>query len=348
MKYRNITIHKHKTCNTWYARYRANGKQFYVSAITQKDCYNKLKKALNKKAKEKSQQTREPVEQKSKTTGYTLNEWFDIWFKTYKQGKVQDTTVLDYMASMRYIEKLKKRKLKELTNIDIMQTVNAVPYERRRQKVYELLSALFKKAEQNRLIDFNPITDDKPKHTRVNGIALSEQDEKIIESLKDEKYKIWVFAMFQGLRKGEVLALKKKNFDLKNKILVVESSLNIFNKLDKTKNKTSNRVMPLFDKSIKLIQPLLEQKEDEERIFEISNQTAGKLFKQMIKDLNLNEKYTPHSLRHTFITKCQEAGVPLHIIQKWVGHTIGSKVTNSVYTHTRELAELENIEKMNT
>ena len=92
----------------------------------------------------------------------------------------------------------------------------------------------------------------------------------------------------------------------------------------------------------------MEQKEDEERIFDISNQTAGKLFKQMIKDLNLNEKYTPHSLRHTFITKCQESGVPLHIIQKWVGHTIGSKVTNSVYTHTRELAELENIEKMNT
>ena len=68
----------------------------------------------------------------------------------------------------------------------------------------------------------------------------------------------------------------------------------------------------------------------------------------MIKNLNLNEKYIPHSLRHTFITKCPEAGVPLHIIQKCVGHTIGSKVRDSVYTHTRELAELENIEKMNT
>lgn len=76
----------------------------------------------------------------------------------------------------------------------------------------------------------------------------------------------------------------------------------------------------------------------------------NKLKRQIAKNIINNfrkKKYTLHSLRHTFITKCQEAGVPLHIIQRWVGHTIGSNVTNSVYTHSRELAELENIEKIN-
>ena len=40
MKYRGITIIKRKDCNTWCARYRRNGKQFYISAKTQQDCYN--------------------------------------------------------------------------------------------------------------------------------------------------------------------------------------------------------------------------------------------------------------------------------------------------------------------
>ena len=37
-------------------------------------------------------------------------------------------------------------------------------------------------------------------------------------------------------------------------------------------------------------------------------------------------------MRSTFITRCQEMNIPEFIIQSWVGHTIGSKVTKSVYT----------------
>lgn len=50
MKYRNVSIIKHKNCNTWYARFRCNGKQHYISAKTQQDCYDKLKKSLNSKS----------------------------------------------------------------------------------------------------------------------------------------------------------------------------------------------------------------------------------------------------------------------------------------------------------
>ena len=53
--------------------------------------------------------------------------------------------------------------------------------------------------------------------------------------------------------------------------------------------------------------------------------------------------YTIKTLRFTFITKCQEANIPEHIIQKWVGHEIGSQVTKKVYTKVRQQAEVENI-----
>ena len=51
MKYRGITIIKNKSCNTWYARPKIDGKQIYISAKTQKLCYDKVKAILDKKAK---------------------------------------------------------------------------------------------------------------------------------------------------------------------------------------------------------------------------------------------------------------------------------------------------------
>ena len=77
------------------------------------------------------------------------------------------------------------------------------------------------------------------------------------------------------------------------------------------------------------------------------NNTCEREFHKITKELCSKTKYKIHSLRHTFITRCQEANIPLHIIQRWVGHNIGSEVTTRVYTHTRELAELENIKRLN-
>lgn len=53
----------------------------------------------------------------------------------------------------------------------------------------------------------------------------------------------------------------------------------------------------------------------------------------------INEKYqitsqnlSTHILRHTFITRCREKGVDFSVLQKIVGHTQGSNITNDVYT----------------
>ncbi len=44
------------------------------------------------------------------------------------------------------------------------------------------------------------------------------------------------------------------------------------------------------------------------------------------------QNFTTHKLRHTFITRCQEKGIPLVVIQAMVGHIEGSTVTNDTYT----------------
>lgn len=126
--------------------------------------------------------------------------------------------------------------------------------------------------------------------------------------------------------------------------MTINKSLNQKNEISTTKNIYSNRVIPLFDKTIKILE---KYKNVQGRIFNVSYLTCEREFHKITKELGSKTKYTIHSLRHTFITRCQEANIPLYIIQRWVGHNIGSEVTTRVYTHTRELAELENIKKLN-
>lgn len=47
------------------------------------------------------------------------------------------------------------------------------------------------------------------------------------------------------------------------------------------------------------------------------------------------EKLLPHSLRHTFATRCLEAGIPAKVVQHWLGHA-SIKMTLDLYTHVSQ------------
>ena len=98
MTYKGIKIHKTKNCATWYTRFRKNGKQHYISARTQKECLELLKKRLNEKD-----------EFDYNTT--TLTEWITIWLNTYKKNKVRESTfnAIQYLIKIISKEQFLKR-----------------------------------------------------------------------------------------------------------------------------------------------------------------------------------------------------------------------------------------------
>ena len=339
MKFQGITIMKHTTCNTWYARYRKDRKQFYVSAKTQKECYNKLKIALKQKKEQELKATQEPQQ----TCQITFIEWYNKWLELYKQD-VKQTTKIQYEVCIKHLQEIINKPLDKITGINFIEQLNKITGERMKQKVYELANSVLEKAVANDIIIKNPLVNvDKPKHKRINGKALTSEDEKQFEKiLKENNADIFLICLYQGLRRSEALAIMGKDINIKNKLLTINKSLNQNNKIDTTKNIYSNRVMPIFEKTL----PILEKYANiQGRIFAYTQKACEKFFNELIS--RLNNTYKIHSLRHTFITRCQECNIPLHIIQKWVGHSVGSNVTSQIYTHTRELAELENIEKLN-
>ena len=54
-----------------------------------------------------------------------------------------------------------------------------------------------------------------------------------------------------------------------------------------------------------------------------------------------------HTMRHTFATRCSEAGIPAKVVQKWLGHST-LEMTLNVYTHVNADFEAEMTDKIDT
>ena len=234
------------------------------------------------------------------------------------------------------------------------------------QKMWIMLKKGFKIALSRRKINYNPMDDDtliKPisKKAQKRKKALSKEEEnklKDVLSLSSHKYNsIILLQLSTGMRIGEVLALSKDCIDLKNNTITVYRTITrnkndkvILGEHTKTFDKKTGidkgkRTFPMNNNVRKLIIDLLSSK-----IANINNL----LFWDYKKDcfitdgeinsylLRLNKKYkilnnedetlSTHRLRHTFITRCQEQGLSLPVIQTLVGHVEGSSITNDVYT----------------
>lgn len=144
------------------------------------------------------------------------------------------------------------------------------------------------------------------------------------------------------MRIGEALGLNYTNIDFKNKKVSINKQLTPQGVVNNTKNEQSTRVIPLFDKSIGLIPEICEER----RIWDINYKITNTNFHKIIDNTNL-PKISIHDLRHTFITNCQNKGIPEYVIQSIVGHEIGSKVTRQVYTHFNLEDNLSYINKIN-
>ncbi len=85
--------------------------------------------------------------------------------------------------------------------------------------------------------------------------------------------------------------------------------------------------MPLFNSTKEILN---KYKNVKGRIFNISYNQIDEHTREIKKETGIS--FSTKFMRYTFITRCGEQSIPEFIIQSWVGHKIGSKVTKQVYT----------------
>ena len=152
MKYKGISIHKNKYCDTWYTRFRHDGRQHYISAKTQNECYLKLKQALknieNSRLYGNVAVQREFYGQ-NPIARITLMEWTNKWLKTYKENKVRETTYkgIYYLIRNHFNDKIFDMDIIQVMPLDIENFLNTIEFERVRENAYIYLKDIFNKCK---------------------------------------------------------------------------------------------------------------------------------------------------------------------------------------------------------
>lgn len=363
------SIYYSETLNRWVAQFTAGRKD--NGKLNRKSVYGKTRKEAKEKMIEAlaNVQTNSYIDKNDVTLEQLGQIILDNKFKANITGESTYGRSLGTFKHIQN-SNISNKKIQEINSFELQNFINSkIEYSNSYiKKMYELLNSIFKEAIKRDYILKNPLINvilpksDKKKKS-VESLTIDEQ-KKFIEELKDEevKYKnIFLIALHTGMRIGEILALTPEDINFKNKLIDINNTLTkdinghtIVGKTTKTYEST--RQIP--------ITPILEPILKNSLVNYISNNNNllfchlnGKLilpstinthFKKVCKNANIQEtikhierndkiinlktsSVNTHMLRHTYATRCIEAGVPAPVLQKLLGHKDIS-ITLNTYT----------------
>ncbi|MEG6521088.1 tyrosine-type recombinase/integrase [Desulfotomaculum sp. 1211_IL3151] len=207
-----------------------------------------------------------------------------------------------------------------------------------------------------------------PKYLEKEELALLLKAAK--EKGLPQDYEVFRLLAFSGMRLGELCVLKWSDLNFEdNTIRITKTYFNPTNnmldyKLLTPKTKTSIRTIDM-DKSVMEDLKRLKAKQSEFRIkhadsyhnegFVFVNMERNygyprilKIFEKrmtrLLKLAKLNQKLTPHSLRHTHTSLLAEAGASLDAIMERLGHK-DNATTRNIYLHVTKAVKKETSQK---
>ena len=236
------------------------------------------------------------------------------------------------------------------------------------KKIVEQFSQAFTLAMNKGYITRNPMTDViRPKSIKGRKIvrALTIEEQQILTNylinipIAEEPYKVaYLIEMYLGLRIGEVLALKSTDIDLHRNLIFVNKTLTrdrndkvIMGKATKTYAGIREVPIPTFIRNEIIMQMRLSEKNKDKQLFLDTNgnyvrpTTANDRLRNLLRKIGI-EDISSHSLRHTYGTRCIEAGMRPVALQRLMGHTDIS-VTLNTYTSIFNKFKEEELNKVN-
>lgn len=318
----------------------------------------------------------------NKSDNPTVEQWCHEWLWSYKRNSVKQKTFDQYETILRthIIPDIGDIRLDDLKTMHIQRIINKMHDSGLSHRTIEVMKivmhAALKQAQRNKLVGENVCENvvlprKQPKRIRV----LNEDEQtKLIAALKDNYIgRGLLFALYTGMRRGEVLALKWSDYDKNEKTISITKALSRVRTYNKDGNKTmltvttpktdtSIRTVPLIDKAVEL---LAEHKRRQERYMElvgdyytdndlIFSSSRGDYLDPGNFNRKLNKtvkkigipRISPHVLRHSFATRGLEAEVSLKAMQELLGHS-SITVTGDIYTHILKEQKRKEISKLN-
>lgn len=148
----------------------------------------------------------------------------------------------------------------------------------------------------------------------------------LTDSLKEKKYKAYFLCLFlwnTGVRVSEALSVRVKDINLMGRTM----------RVDTLKRNNHERVIPLQTGFVGEIALWINQNglKRDDRLFDFSRRTAFNLVRSACSQAGISDdRCHPHTFRHSFAVNCLLQGVPITVLQEWLGHRDISKTL--IYT----------------
>ena len=231
-------------------------------------------------------------------------------------------------------------------------------------KIYMMIQRTMREAVKRKIITVNQLEDiRKPKSVqhreKVRALTRDEQI-RLYEVLTTEDINYshqMLLSMLTGMRMGEVNALTFDDINLKMKTISISRTIArdlkgaaFVSQTTKTENGT--RVIRIPETALPLVREILQCAEDSKYLFlhkgklintsQVNMQFQRVIEKYDIIDKKVKGKVSLHSLRHTFATRCIEAGMQAKVLQHILGHS-DIRITLNTYCDAFESFQRENI-----
>ena len=292
-----------------------------------------------------------------------VDTWYEYWIGIKKQT-VRPNTVRNY--SERYERNIKgiigKKLLSEVKPIHCQKIFSDMAEQGyKTTTIYQTRITLYNMlefAKENDVILSNPckksVKSDigKPSEKKV-ALTIDEQRKFLMAATGQSYENQYKFTLQTGLRTGELVGLKWDDIDFGNRTVTISRTMEYRYKVGEwrvgpPKSKSGYRTIPLTDEAIRILK---DQKEKNSKIKVINIEWRDQVFlsrkgepvKNSTYDTALFKicdkaeirKFSMHILRHTFATRCIEAGMIPKTLQKILGHSnIG--ITMNLYVDATE------------
>lgn len=352
------------------------GNRKSVYGTSKVEIRNKLQVALKENAQKETVRKRMTVKRWYK-------EWMEIYKSPVIRPNTKRHYVHIFNAFI--LPELGDMYLDEVRQIHVKSLINSLDkkgYQGETQnKVRILILDMFNIAMENDYAVKNPAKGIRLAVAKSEDrIVLSiEQQQDFFECSGGTFYdNLFVVAVNSGLRPGEICALEKSDLDFENHMISVTKTL-LYQELEgddrkefhigPPKTESSIRTVPMNLECEKSLRKQIRLKEILSRKYVKTNEFRNLLFvtrfntpicsevlndaiKRIVREINLQRDeielfpvFSAHTFRHTFATRCIEAGILPKTLQKYLGHAT-LQMTMDLYVHITEEFKKEELEKL--
>lgn len=303
----------------------------------------------------------------------SVSAWFEYWVDNIKCSSVKRNTLRNYKERFKYninpcIGHMLLSQVKPMHCQNVLNQMVSSGYRNSTIGLTRItMNAIFGDAVENGLIAHNPVIKtvrciQGKKSVPKEAITIEEQKRLLKTAKSSSYYYQYAFVLQTGLRTGELTGLKWTDIDLDKKCIHISRTMDYRNgqwESNPPKSKSGIRDIPLTHEAFNILMKVKEKRQSldvvpmqyHDLVFlsksgnPILNSAYNMILKNICKKADISHT-TMHILRHTFATRCIEAGMTPKTLQSILGHAnIG--VTMDIYVHVtestkaREIADIE-------